>query len=169
MRSTEQNARGFSLMELLVAMALGLIVLGGHHAAVQERDGCDAPGDAVVGDASERSRLAEPDSERCEHGRFRVCPRAAWRCLTAPDRRLHSSLLTPARPGWPTTPIRTNYMYGIIPGVGNGIEVGGPAYHRRGHRERVGRDHRGLCRLRLPAQSVHRHVSRRHEPEWRCW
>ena len=53
MRSTEHNARGFSLVELMVAMALGLIVLAATDAVVQERYGCDHPGDPVVRNAAE--------------------------------------------------------------------------------------------------------------------
>ena len=52
----------------------------------------------------------------------------------------------------------TNFMYGIIPGAGNGMELGGPANDNR-NRTGIGRDHNYLCRLRFPAESVHGYIS----------
>ena len=71
MRSTETKTRGFSLVELLIAMALGLIVL----AATTQlfKNGMDATraGIAVVGNAAKCSLHAEPDRQGRKHGRFR--------------------------------------------------------------------------------------------------
>ncbi len=125
MQSTEHNARGFSLMELLVAIALGLVVL----AATTQlfKQGMDAT--RLVSQSSEMNQnvratlnliakdvsmagsglpsggLALPNGAGSVASFFAVDATQAWL----------------ANNGYPT-----NFMYGIIPGAGNGIEVGGP-------------------------------------------
>jgi type IV pilus assembly protein PilW len=125
MQSTQQNARGFSLVELLVAIALGLIVL----AATTQlfKSGMDAT--RLVSQTSEMNQniratlnlmakdvsmagsglpsggLALPNGAGSVASFFAVDPTQAW----LPNN------------GYPA-----NFMYGIIPGAGNGIEIGGP-------------------------------------------
>jgi prepilin-type N-terminal cleavage/methylation domain-containing protein len=126
MRSTEHNARGFTLVELLVAMALGLIVL----AATTQlfKSGMDA------------TILVTQSSEMQQNIR-------ATLNLVGKDVSMAGSGLPPAGIALPfgagSTPsffavdagkawlanntYPANYMYGIIPGAGNGLELGGPA------------------------------------------
>jgi prepilin-type N-terminal cleavage/methylation domain-containing protein len=126
MRSTEHNARGFSLLELMVAMALGLMVL----AATTQlfKNGMDAT--ILVSQSSEMqqnvratlnlvakdvsmagsglppSGVALPFGAGSTPSFFAVDPNRAWLANN-------------------TYPL--NSMYGIIPGNGNGTEVGQPA------------------------------------------
>src|SRR6202795_2564976 len=126
MRVTEHHARGFSLVELIVAMSLGLIVL----AATTQlfKSGMDAT--ILVSQSSEMQQnaratlnliakdvsmagsglpsggLALPFSTGATSSLFAVDSTKAWL----------------ANNTYPT-----NYMYGIIPGAGNGIESGGAA------------------------------------------
>ena len=126
MRSTEHNARGFTLVELLVAVALGLIVL----AATTQlfKSGMDA------------TILVTQSSEMQQNIR-------ATLNLVGKDVSMAGSGLPPAGIALPfgagSTPsffavdagkawlanntYPANYMYGIIPGAGNGLELGGPA------------------------------------------
>ncbi|MGZ4730528.1 MAG: PilW family protein [Terriglobales bacterium] len=126
MRSTEPKIRGFSLVELLIAMALGLIVL----AATTQlfKNGMDAT--RLVTQSSEMQQsvratlnliakdvsmagsglpsggLSLPAGAGSTASFFAVDPTQAWL----------------ANNGYPG-----KFMYGIVPGAGNGIEIGGPA------------------------------------------
>lgn len=123
MRSTEQKIRGFSLIELLIAMALGLIVLG---ATTQLfKSGMDA------------TRLVTQSSEMQQSARASLN-------LVAKDVSMAGSGLPSGGLSLPygvgSTPSKfavdstqawlanntypTNYMYGLISGSGNGIELG---------------------------------------------
>ena len=132
MRSTEQNARGFSLVELLVAVALGLIVL----AATTQlfKNGMDATMlvTPVVRNAAERSRHAESDRQGCEHGRVRP---AYWRPVSALRRRVDAFVLRggcePGLAGKQHLSRDPTFMYGIIPG--QATVWNGRAGNRRGH------------------------------------
>lgn len=125
MRSAEQKIRGFSLVELLIAMALGLVVL----AATTQlfKNGMDAT--RLVTQSSEMNQnaratlnliakdvsmagsglpsggLALPYGAGSTASLFAVDANRAWL----------------ANNGYPA-----KFMYGIIPGAGNGIEAGGP-------------------------------------------
>ena len=125
MRSTEQKIRGFSLVELLIAMAVGLVVL----AATTQlfKNGMDAT--RLVTQSSEMNQnaratlnliakdvsmagsglpsggLALPYGVGSTASLFAVDANRAWL----------------ANNGYPA-----KFMYGIIPGAGNGIEAGGP-------------------------------------------
>jgi len=126
MRVTEHHARGFSLVELIVAMALGLIVL----AATTQlfKSGMDAT--ILVTQSSEMQQSARatlnliakdvsmagsglpsgglplPNGAGSVASLFAVDANRAW-------------LANNAYPG--------KFMYGIIPGNANGMESGGPA------------------------------------------
>ena len=126
MRSIRQKIRGFSLVELLIAMALGLIVL----AATTQlfKNGMDAT--RLVNQSSEMQQnvratlnliakdvsmagsglpsggLSLPAGAGSVASFFAVDPTQAWL----------------ANNGYPN-----KFMFGIIPGAGNGIELGGPA------------------------------------------
>ena len=126
MRSTRKNEGGFSLMELLVAVALGLMVL----AATTQlfKNGMDAT--ILVSQSSEMQQgvrstvnllakdvsmagsglpsggLALPFGAGSTPTFFAVDSNRAW-------------IANNTYPG--------NFMYGIIPGAGNGLESGGPA------------------------------------------
>ncbi|MGH9503104.1 MAG: PulJ/GspJ family protein [Terriglobales bacterium] len=126
MRSGEPRNRGFSLVELLIAMAVGLIVLAA--TAQLFRNGMDA------------TRLVNQSSEMQQSAR-------ATLNLIAKDVSMAGSglpsggLSLPAGAGstasffavdsnqaWLANNTYPNkFMYGIIPGAGNGIELGGPA------------------------------------------
>jgi prepilin-type N-terminal cleavage/methylation domain-containing protein len=123
MRSIEQKTRGFSLIELLIAMALGLVVLG---ATTQLfKSGMDA------------TRLVTQSSEMQQNAR-------ATLNLIAKDVSMAGSGLPsgglalpygagstasffavdPTQAWLANNTYPTNYMYGIISGSGNGIEIG---------------------------------------------
>ena len=134
MRSTKHNARGVSLIELLVAVTLGLIVL----AATTQlfKNGMDAT--LLVSQSSEMQQnvraslnlvakdvsmagsglpsggLALPYSTGATASLFAVSSAQAWL----------------ANNTYPTGVVGgvavSNFMYGIIPGAGNGLELGGP-------------------------------------------
>lgn len=135
MRFTEHNARGFSLMELMVAMALGLVVLGA--TAQLFKGGMDAT--ILVTQSSEMQQsvrstvnlvakdvsmagsgmppggLSLPYGAGATPSFFAVSPAKAWLANnTYPTGVIGGSAVT-------------NYMFGIIPGPGNGMELGGPA------------------------------------------
>lgn len=135
MRSTETNARGFSLVELMVAMTLGLIVLGA--TAQLFKGGMDAT--VLVTQSSEMQQgvrstlnliakdvsmagsglpaggLSLPYGAGATPSFFAVNPTKAWLANnTYPTGVIGGSAVT-------------NYMFGIIPGPGNGMELGGPA------------------------------------------
>jgi len=133
MRSTESKARGFSLIELLIAVCLGMIVL----AATTQlfKTGMDAT--MLVSQSSEMQQnvratlnliakdvsmagsglpsggMALPNGNGAVTSLFAVDPTKAWL----------------ANNGYPSGQVGAavvpNFMYGIVSGPGNGIEVGG--------------------------------------------
>ena len=135
MRSTESKARGFSLVELLIAITLGLIVL----AATTQlfKRGMDAS--VLVSQSSEMQQnvrstlnlitkdvsmagsglpsggLSLPYGAGATLSFFAVDPNKAWLA--------NNTYPTGVVGGAPVT----NFMYGVIPGPGNGMELGGPA------------------------------------------
>src|SRR5713101_7082495 len=135
MRSTELKARGFSLVEMLIAIAVGLIVL----AATTQlfKNGMDAT--VLVSQSSEMQQnvrstlnliakdvsmagsglpaggLSLPYGAGATPSFFAVDANKAWLANnTYPTGVIGGSAVT-------------NYMFGIIPGPGNGMELGGPA------------------------------------------
>jgi prepilin-type N-terminal cleavage/methylation domain-containing protein len=125
MRSTEHNARGFSLLELLIAMALGLIVLAattqlfksGMDASIlvsqssEMQQGARATLNLVAKDVSMAGSGLPSGGVRLPNGAGSVPP------VFAVDAN-RAWLANNAYPA--------NFMYGIIPGPGNGMESGGP-------------------------------------------
>ena len=135
MRSAESKARGFSLVEMLIAIALGLVVL----AATTQlfKSGMDAT--VLVSQSSEMQQnvrstlnliakdvsmagsglpsggLALPYGAGSTASFFAVDPTKAWLA----NNTYPSGIVGGA-------PVN-NFMYGIIPGAGNGMELGGPA------------------------------------------
>lgn len=123
MRLTEQKIRGFSLIELLIAMALGLVVLG---ATMQLfKSGMDA------------TRLVTQSSEM--HQNVRATLNLMAKDVSMAGSGLPSGGLAlpygagstpsffavnPAQAWLANNTYPANYMYGIISGVGNGIEIG---------------------------------------------
>ena len=126
MRSTEHNARGFSLVELMVAMALGLIVL----AATTQlfKSGMDAT--ILVTQSSEMQQsvratlnLIAKDVSMAGSGLPSGRPGSAQR------RRVGGfALRGGCQPGLAGKQHLSgnNFMFGIIPGDNNGMESGGP-------------------------------------------
>ena len=134
MRSTESKARGFSLVEMLIAIALGLVVL----AATTQlfKTGMDAT--VLVSQSSEMQQnvrstlnliakdvsmagsglpsggLALPYGAGSTASFFAVDSTRAWLA----NNTYPSGVVGGA-------PVN-NFMYGIIPGAGNGMELGGP-------------------------------------------
>jgi|SRR5882724_4653261 len=134
MGSTKSKARGFSLVELLVAVSLGLIVL----AATTQlfKNGMDAT--LLVSQSSEMQQnvratlnliskdvsmagsglpsggLALPYGAGATPSFFAVDSTKAWLA----NNTYPSGIVGGA-------PV-TNFMYGIVPGAGNGMELGGP-------------------------------------------
>ncbi len=135
MRSTELKARGFSLVEMLIAIAVGLIVL----AATTQlfKNGMDAT--VLVSQSSEMQQnvrstlnliakdvsmagsglpsggLSLPYGAGATLSFFAVDPTKAWLA--------NDTYPSGVVAGAPVT----NFMYGVIPGAGNGMELGGPA------------------------------------------
>jgi prepilin-type N-terminal cleavage/methylation domain-containing protein len=123
MRSTEHKARGFSLLELLVAMALGLIVL----AATTQlfKNGMDAT--ILVTQSSEMQQnvratlnLVAKDVSMAGSG----LPPSGLSLPTGAGSTASFFAVDPNRAWLPNNTYPANYMYGIIPGAGNGIELG---------------------------------------------
>jgi len=132
---SEQKMRGFTLVELLVAVALGLIVLTATTRLF--KSGMDAT--RLVSQSSEMQQnaratlnliatdvsmagsglpsggLSLPNGAGSTASFFAVDPTQAWLA--------NNTYPTGIVSGAPVT----NFMYGIVPGLGNGIEVGGPA------------------------------------------
>lgn len=134
MRSGQHNTRGFTLIELLVAVALGLIVLA---AATQLfKRGMDAT--LLVSQSSEMQQnvratlnlvakdvsmagsglpsggLALPYSTAATASFFAVDPGQAWLANnTYPSGTVGGAAVS-------------NFMYGIVPGAANGLQLGGP-------------------------------------------
>jgi prepilin-type N-terminal cleavage/methylation domain-containing protein len=135
MQPTDSRARGFSLVEMLIAIALGLIVL----AATTQlfKHGMDAT--VLVSQSSEMQQsvrstlnliakdvsmagsglpsggLSLPYGAGATASFFAVDPNKAWLA----NNTYPSGIVAGA-------PV-TNFMYGIVPGAGNGMELGGPA------------------------------------------
>jgi prepilin-type N-terminal cleavage/methylation domain-containing protein len=125
MRSTEHRARGFSLVELLVAIALGLIVL----ASTMElfKNGMDAT--MLVSQSSEMNQnaratlnLIAKDVSMAGSG----LPPSGVSLPFGAGATPSSFAIDPNKSWLPNNNYPTNYMYGIVPGPGNGIESGGP-------------------------------------------
>jgi prepilin-type N-terminal cleavage/methylation domain-containing protein len=134
MRLTNLRARGFSMIELLIAVALGLIVLASTTQLF--KNGMDAT--MLVTQSSEMQQnvratlnlvakdvsmagsglppggLALPNGGGAVPSMFAVDAGQAW---------LANNNYPAATIGANVIP---NYMYGIIPGPGNGMELGGP-------------------------------------------
>jgi prepilin-type N-terminal cleavage/methylation domain-containing protein len=126
MRSTESKARGFSLVELLVAIALGLVVLT---ATTQLfKNGMDAT--TMVTQSSEMQQnaraalnLVAKDISMAGSG----LPPGGL-SLPAGAGSVASFFAVDANKAWlANNTYPTKFMYGIIPGPGNGMELGGPA------------------------------------------
>jgi type IV pilus assembly protein PilW len=135
MPSTESKARGFSLVELLIAVALGLIVLGattqlfkhGMDATVLVSQSSEmqqnvrstlnliAKDVSMAGSGLPSGGLSLPYGAGATASFFAVDPTKAWLA----NNTYPSGIVAGA-------PV-TNFMYGIIPGSGNGMELGGPA------------------------------------------
>jgi prepilin-type N-terminal cleavage/methylation domain-containing protein len=125
MRFTEHKARGFSLVELMVAMTLGLIVLGattqlfksGMDASILVSQSAEMQQSAratlnliakdvsMAGSGLPSGGLALPNGAGSVASLFAVDTNRAW-------------LANNAYPG--------KFMFGIIPGDANGMESGGP-------------------------------------------
>ena len=166
MRSTESKARGFSLVELLIAITLGLIVLAattqlfkrGMDASVLVSQSSEmqqnvrstlnliAKDVSMAGSGLPSGGLSLPYGAGATLSFFAVDPNKAWLA--------NNTYPTGVVGGAPVT----NFMYGIIPGAGNGMELGGPA-NVTATGTGIGRDHNYLCRLRIPAQPVHGYIS----------
>jgi type IV pilus assembly protein PilW len=125
MRSAEQKTRGFSLIELLIAMALGLIVLG---ATTQLfKSGMDAS--TLVTQSSEMHQnaraslnLIAKDVSMAGSG----LPSGGLALPYGAGSTLSKFAVGGGQAWLANNTYPTNYMYGIISGVGNGIEVGNP-------------------------------------------
>jgi type IV pilus assembly protein PilW len=126
MRSTESKARGFSLVELLVAVTLGLIVL----AATTQlfKNGMDAT--VLVSQSSEMQQnarstlnLVAKDVSMAGSGLPSGGLALPYGAGSTP-----SFFAVDANRAWlGNNTYPANFMYGIIPGAGNGLESGGPA------------------------------------------
>jgi type IV pilus assembly protein PilW len=125
MRSTKSAARGFTLVELLVAVALGLIVL----AATTQlfKNGMDAT--LLVSQSSEMQQNARAtlnliarDVSMAGSG----LPAGGLALPYGAGSTPSFFAVDPTRAWVANNTYPTNYMYGIIPGPGNGIESGGP-------------------------------------------
>ncbi|MGA9800410.1 MAG: prepilin-type N-terminal cleavage/methylation domain-containing protein [Terriglobales bacterium] len=135
MRSREQHAGGFSLVELIVAMAIGLVVLAattqlfknGMDATIlvtqssEMQQAVRASVNLIAKDVSMAGSGLPPGGLSLPYGAgatpsfFAVSPVKAWLANnTYPTGVIGGSAVT-------------NYMFGIIPGPGNGMELGGPA------------------------------------------
>ncbi len=125
MRPTEHKARGFSLIELLIAMALGLIVLG---ATTQLfKSGMDAT--ILVSQSSEMQQnaratlnLVAKDVSMAGSG----LPPSGLALPFGAGSVASFFAVDPGRSWLANNTYPANYMWGIIPGPGNGLESGGP-------------------------------------------
>lgn len=135
MRSTEHNPRGFTLVELLVAVALGLIVLaataqlfkGGMDATILVTQTSEmqqsvrstlnlvAKDVSMAGSGLPPGGLSLPNGVGATPSFFAVDATKAWLANnTYPTGVIGGSAVV-------------NYMFGIVPGAGNGMELGGAA------------------------------------------
>ncbi len=126
MRSIEHNERGFSLMELLVAVALGLIVL----AATTQlfKNGMDAT--ILVTQSSEMQQNARATLNLIAKDVSMAGSGLPTGGLALPfgAGSTPSFFAVDSNRAWlGANSYPTNFMYGIIPGPGNGMESGGPA------------------------------------------
>ena len=125
MRSAEHNERGFSLMELLVAVSLGLIVL----AATTQlfKNGMDAT--VLVSQSSEMQQNARATLNLIAKDVSMAGSGLPSGGLALPfgAGSTASFFAVDSNRAWlPANTYPTNFMYGIIPGAGNGLESGGP-------------------------------------------
>jgi prepilin-type N-terminal cleavage/methylation domain-containing protein len=125
MRSTKSTARGFSLIELLVAVALGLIVL----AATTQlfKNGMDAT--LMVSQQSEMQQNARSTLNLISRDVSMAGSGLPSGGLALPygAGSTPSFFAVDSNRAWlANNTYPTNYMYGIIPGPGNGLESGGP-------------------------------------------
>lgn len=134
MRSTEHNERGFTLVEMLMAVALGLIVLaattqlfkGGMDATVlvtqssEMQQSVRSTLNLVAKDVSMAGSGLPPSGMPLPYGNgstpsfFAVDATKAW----LPNNTYPTGVVG-------ASPV-SNYLYGIVPGAGNGLELGGP-------------------------------------------
>ena len=126
MRSTEHNARGFSLVELMVAMALGLIVL----AATTQlfKSGMDAT--ILVTQSSEMQQSARATLNLIAKDVSMAGSGLPSGGLALPNGAGSVRLAVrggsqPGLAGKQYLSERT-FMFGIVPGDNNGMESGGP-------------------------------------------
>jgi prepilin-type N-terminal cleavage/methylation domain-containing protein len=135
MRSNNPNARGFTLVEMLVAVALGLMVLaataqlfkGGMDATIMVTQSSEmqqnvrstlnlvAKDVSMAGSGLPPGGLSLPYGAGATPSFFAVNATKSWLANnTYPTGVIGGSAVT-------------NYMFGIIPGAANGMELGGPA------------------------------------------
>jgi prepilin-type N-terminal cleavage/methylation domain-containing protein len=134
MGATTKRAAGFTLVELLVAVALGLIVLaattqlfkGGMDATVLVSQQSDmqqnvraalnliAKDVSMAGSGLPSGGLALPNGAGSSSPLFAVDPNRAWLANNTYPAGVVAGAPIP------------NYMYGVIPGPANGMELGGP-------------------------------------------
>jgi type IV pilus assembly protein PilW len=126
MRSTEQNARGFSLVELMVAMALGVLVLG---ATTQLfKSGMDAS--ILVTQSSEMQQSARATLNLIAKDVSMAGSGLPSGGLALPNGAGSTASLFAVDPGraWLANNAYPNkFMFGIVPGDNTGMESGGPA------------------------------------------
>jgi prepilin-type N-terminal cleavage/methylation domain-containing protein len=145
MQQMNTNERAFTLVELIVAMALGLMVL----AAVAEifRGGLEATSlvvkraemqqnvragvNLIVKDVSMAGAGLRPGGLALPNGGGATVSRFA--CDQSGTCWLNNNGYPTGTIGTPPTPVN-NYMYGLIPGPGNGMEKGGPGAIPATHR-----------------------------------
>lgn len=125
MRSTEHNARGFSLVELMVAMALGIIVL----AATTQlfKSGMDAT--ILVTQSSEMQQSARATLNLIAKDVSMAGSGLPSGGLALPNGAgsVASLFAVDANRAWLANNAYPNrFMFGIIPGDNNGMELGGP-------------------------------------------
>lgn len=135
MRSNESKARGFSLVELLIAVALGLVVLAattqlfksGMDATVLVTQSSEmqqnvratlnliAKDVSMAGSGMPTGGMALPSGNGAVNSMFAVDAGQSW---------LANNNYPAGQVGAAVIP---NFMYGIIPGPDNGVEIGQPA------------------------------------------
>jgi prepilin-type N-terminal cleavage/methylation domain-containing protein len=125
MRFTEHNARGFSLVELMVAMTLGLIVL----AATTQlfKSGMDAT--ILVTQSSEMQQSVRSTLNLIAKDVSMAGSGLPSGGLNLPNGAgsVPPVFAVDANRSWlGNNAYPANFMYGIIPGAGNGMEVPGP-------------------------------------------
>lgn len=135
MRAKQHKAMGFSLTEMLIAMALGLMILGatmqlfksGMDATILVTQQSDmqqnvraalnliAKDISMAGSGLPQGGLSLPNGAGAVASLIAVDPNRAWLANNTYPAGVVGGVAV------------NNYMYGIIPGPGNGMESGGPA------------------------------------------